>query len=58
MRKDKILRILRDIHKHCSEHPNCAVCKFNTNPKGYRECILSYIPSTWDMEEIERIIKL
>ena len=64
MTDEKFIEWLRKIKEHCESCDRCSKCKFLGNDTN-RMCIfseiadlLSELPQNWDMEEIERIIKL
>lgn len=61
---EKFIEWLRKIKEYCESCDRCSKCKFLGNDTN-RMCIfseiadlLSELPQNWEMEEIERIIKL
>ena len=61
MTDEKFIELLRKIKEHCEKQCKCCDCKFYANG----ECQIMFLaielsepPSAWDMEEIERIIRL
>ena len=61
---EKFIEWLRKIKEYCESCDRCSKCKFLGNDTD-RMCIfsaiadlLSELPQNWEMEEIERIIKL
>ena len=58
---EELIEQFRKIKEHCKSN-NCEDCKFKTS-KGCQMVLLIYelsdsSPSCWNMDEIERIIKL
>lgn len=68
MTDEDLIELLRRIKQACKTHPSCHNCSFDNEieiKSGYSCQIRALVktfgktaPSDWDMEEIERIIKL
>lgn len=68
MTDEKIIELLSEIGLHCFMQVHCKYCRFyhaEADSAGEYCCVirslatkLSNVPSEWNMEEIERIIRL
>lgn len=66
MTDEKLIELFRKIKGHCQSKEWCPSCPFfDEKDMLYNQCqimnlgsILSNVPSCWNMEEIERIIRL
>ena len=63
MTDEKFIEWLRKISENCVRHSTCTGCPFITNTKDCQVELLTeelnrHYPNEWNMEEIERIIRL
>lgn len=67
MTDEDLIELLRRLKQICKTHPSCHLCPFENQAEIKRGCFcqiraflktIDTAPCNWDMDEIERIIKL